>query len=127
MTLFEMVDEFIDKYEVDTDWNKLIVEENKELLKEAADVVYVMIGASATGQAMDGTLTAIVDVVDIFSQLFGEEVFFEAFNRVHESNMSKEGKNPATGKITKGPNYVAPDFDDLFSVIPESEAVLGYN
>ena len=51
-----------------------------------------------------------------FSAIAGS--FTPAFNRVHNSNMSKlddEGKPVyrEDGKVTKGPNYKAPDLSDL--------------
>ena len=67
-----------------------------EIMKEACDLVYVILG--------------------MFVE-FGWN-FDEAFKRVHESNMSKlddEGKpiRREDGKILKGPNYQAPDLRDL--------------
>ena len=67
-----------------------------EIMKEACDLVYVILG--------------------MFVE-FGWD-FDEAFKRVHESNMSKldeEGKpiRREDGKILKGPNYQAPDLRDL--------------
>lgn len=70
---------------------------NKEnLLKELADIVYVVYGYAATyGLDLD-----------------------EAFLRVHASNMSKLDDNGFPlkrddGKILKGPNYKEPDLGDL--------------
>ena len=67
-----------------------------EIMKEACDLVYVILG--------------------MFVE-FGWN-FDEAFKRVHESNMSKldeEGKpiRREDGKILKGPNYQAPNLRDL--------------
>ena len=67
-----------------------------EIMKEACDLVYVILG--------------------MFVE-FGWN-FDEAFKRVHESNMSKldeEGKpiRRKDGKILKGPIYQAPDLRDL--------------
>ena len=94
---------------------KLIAEEAKELdeelwnyaqtgilssnlLKEASDLLYVLLG----------TLVAL-GVADKFE---------EAFKRVHESNMSKLGDDGKPvyredGKVLKGHNYKAPDLGDL--------------
>lgn len=66
------------------------------ILKEAADVQYVLSG--------------LVVTLDLPMQ--------EAFNRVHKSNMSKlddEG-NPIyreDGKVMKGPNYAPPNLESL--------------
>ncbi len=68
----------------------------ENLLKEFADLVYVIYGtAAAFGWDLD-----------------------TAFNRVHESNMSKLGDDGKPiyredGKVLKGPNYKAPDLSDL--------------
>lgn len=68
------------------------------LLKEGADLLYVIFG----------TFVAL----DLQNELI------EAFKRVHESNMSKLGDDgkPAyreDGKIMKGPNYKPPELGDL--------------
>lgn len=86
----------------------LIAEEYKEVrdaidaepdalvLKELADLVYVVFGYAATyGWDLD-----------------------EAVRRVHASNMSKLGEDGKPvyredGKVTKGPNYVKPNLEDL--------------
>ena len=71
------------------------------LLKELADLQYVLSGTIISFSAISGSFTP-------------------AFNRVHNSNMSKldnEG-NPVLnnyGKVTKGPNYKAPDLEDLIT------------
>lgn len=67
-----------------------------EIMKEACDLVYVILG--------------------MFVE-FGWD-FDEAFRRVHESNMSKLGEDGKPirrkdGKILKGPNYKAPTLGDL--------------
>ena len=67
-----------------------------EIMKEACDLVYVILG--------------------MFVE-FGWD-FDEAFKRVHESNMSKLGDDGKPirrqdGKILKGPNYKAPTLGDL--------------
>ena len=68
----------------------------ENLLKELADLVYVVYGYAATyGLNLD-----------------------EAFRRVHESNMSKLDDNGepvrrADGKVLKGPNYKEADLSDL--------------
>jgi len=69
------------------------------LLKELADLQYVLSGTIISFSAIHGA-------------------FSPAFNRVHSSNMSKlddEGKPVFNeyGKVTKGPNYKAPTLEDL--------------
>ena len=72
-----------------------------DLLKELCDLQYVLSGTIISFSAIAGSFTP-------------------AFNRVHSSNMSKlddEG-NPVLnsyGKVTKGPNYKAPDLEDLIT------------
>lgn len=71
---------------------------NSNLLKEGADLLYVLLGT--------------------FVSLGLGEQLIEAFKRTHESNMSKlgEGGKPIyrdDGKVLKGPNYKAPDLGDL--------------
>ena len=66
------------------------------LLKELCDLQYVLSGFAVT-----------------FGLLFDE-----AFQRVHESNMSKLGTDGKPiyredGKVLKGPNYKKPDLSDL--------------
>lgn len=70
------------------------------MLKEMADVQYVLSGFAVTlGLPLE-----------------------QAFNRVHKSNMSKLDNNGKPiyrddGKVLKGPNYTPPDMEDL--VAPE--------
>jgi Ca2+-binding EF-hand superfamily protein len=126
--LITMMEEFhrafghpIDKPELISDWEfarlrgNLIGEEELELvlqlfddvqagkispnlLKEASDLLYVLLG----------TLVAL-GVADKLE---------EAFTRVHLSNMSKLDENGKPiyredGKVLKGPNYKAPNLEDL--------------
>lgn len=71
-------------------------EDPENMMKELCDVIYVVLG----------TFVA-----------FGWD-FDEAFNRVHESNMSKLGEDGKPivredGKILKGPHYAPPFLGDL--------------
>lgn len=126
--LIEMVEEFHEVYGVPInqpinkhDWQfiklrcKLHTEECRELndelwdginhekispnlLKESADLLYVLLG----------TLVAL-GVADKLE---------EAFERVHLSNMSKLDENGhpirrEDGKVLKGPNYAPPNLEDL--------------
>jgi predicted HAD superfamily Cof-like phosphohydrolase len=68
------------------------------LLKEGADLLYVLLGT--------------------FVSLGLGEQLIEAFKRVHESNMSKLGEDGKPlyredGKVLKGPNYKPPELGDL--------------
>ncbi len=80
-------------------WNclqKQIISPN--LLKEGADLLYVLLGT-------------------FVSLGLGDELI-EAYRRVHISNMSKLGEDGKPiyrddGKVLKGPNYQAPDLSDL--------------
>lgn len=66
----------------------------QEVLKEMCDVVYVIKYMCAT---------------------FGWD-FEEAFDRVHQSNMSKfPCTYDANGKVQKGPNYEPPQLEDCIS------------
>ncbi len=67
-----------------------------DILKELVDIVVVCVGMADT---------------------YGWD-FDEAFQRVHQSNMSKVGKNGkpkyrSDGKVLKSENYVPPDLSDL--------------
>jgi len=71
----------------------------EEIMKEACDLVYVVLGTFVE---------------------FGWD-FDEAFRRVHESNMSKLGEDGKPilredGKVLKGPNYNKPVLEDLVNV-----------
>jgi predicted HAD superfamily Cof-like phosphohydrolase len=90
----------------------LVVEEFKECVeaesleqyvKEICDLIVVSIG----------TLHSLgVDAED-------------AWRRVHASNMSKLPfeKDPVSGKVQKGPNYVKPDMRSLIEAIPNIDEV----
>ena len=72
------------------------------LLKELADLQYVLSGTVISLSPISGSFTP-------------------AFNRVHSSNMSKFGDNGKPiyredGKVTKGPNYKRPKLGDLVYV-----------
>lgn len=72
-----------------------------DLLKELCDLQYVLSGTIISFNAIMGS-------------------FNPAFNRVHNSNMSKlndEGKPifNKDGKVTKGPNYKKPNLEDLIT------------
>lgn len=108
---------------------KLILEEADEVLF-AADDLKLLIGAQAAGTrrvskkeftaAKAALLKELCDlqyVLSGFAVTFGLP-FDEAFQRVHESNMSKLGPDGKPvyredGKVMKGPNYKKPDLTDL--------------
>ncbi len=146
--LFQYPAEFIRTFDASLDarlWVKLLDEETLELenaianepkeniLKELADVIYVLL---PTG-VMCGNLAeynmrpdSIIAQLDVAHERFckaepklrelfpDEDVIYEAVKRVHLSNMSKLGEDGKPikredGKILKGPNYKAPDLTDL--------------
>lgn len=102
------------------------------ILKEWCDLMYVMSGLANVMDKLEAvpsegsdfehlminaTIT-LTQIGDAFGEVYGEEALFEAFKRVHESNMSKLGDDGKPvrredGKILKGPNYKAPDLLDL--------------
>ena len=122
-------------------WIKLVDEELEELraesfstpehLKELCDLLYVSTGLALTAQEHIGMLmrpserdavikqqATVSRTLDSGLEHYGEEVFMEAFSRVHNSNMSKldSNGNPILredGKVMKGPNYKKPDLTDL--------------
>lgn len=74
----------------------MVLSNRDKILKETADLLYVIFGFCVTYNLPIG----------------------EAFNRVHRSNMSKLGADGKPvhredGKILKGPNYKEPDLKDL--------------
>lgn len=113
-----------------TFWSKLVQEESKEvleavenLIKEISDLVYVGMGYTNVGgdlSAFDpnSDIGTAVKWANAFAEVAGSEILFEAFKRVHESNMSKLDDNGNVirredGKVLKGPNYAPPVLSDL--------------
>jgi predicted HAD superfamily Cof-like phosphohydrolase len=87
----EISDQLYDDYQAD---GKI----SPNLLKEGADLLYVLLGT--------------------FVSLGLGDQLIEAFKRVHESNMSKLDENGKPiyredGKVLKGPNYRPPNLTDL--------------
>lgn len=142
----EQVAEFIVAFNGSLDprlWVRLIDEEMNELmeekygtvehLKELCDLLYVSTGLALTATEHVGMLMrepereAVIKqqgkvsrMLDSGLEHYGENVFMEAFARVHNSNMSKLDNhgNPILredGKVMKGPNYKKPDLTDLLS------------
>lgn len=125
----QSVEEFMMAFDASTDpalWGKLVDEELTEieealanLLKEVADLEYVIAGARATGYAStDEALEQRLARAWQIRVSLGEERVMEAFRRVHKSNMSKLGDDGKPmrredGKILKGPNYKPPYLGDL--------------
>jgi hypothetical protein len=140
----EQVGEFMQAFGASLDprmWIKLIDEELAELykeqprtpnhLKELCDLLYVSTGLALTAPEHIGMLIPEKERAKVVKQqakvsralneylmFYGENLFVEAFNRVHASNMSKLGKDGQPikredGKILKGPNYKEPVLDDL--------------
>ncbi|MBB4039120.1 putative HAD superfamily Cof-like phosphohydrolase [Microvirga flocculans] len=99
------------------------VESLANVLKEAADLLYVStglminlhhFGLAPTDAAADEILMMLTRVVAVV----GEDNFAEAFRRVHASNMSKLGDDGKPvrredGKVLKGPSYAPPVLTDL--------------
>ena len=138
--------EFWNKFDASLDprlWVSLIEEEVREykeaplpeeILKEAADVMYVLTGFDMLmddGSNLYQWLTSeeefarweavrksAAEVGIEATHIFGPNVLKTAFERVHQSNLSKLGKDGKPvrrkdGKILKGPNYLPPDLSDL--------------
>ena len=72
-----------------------INELHSNVLKELCDLVYVVVG------------TAVSWDYD----------FETAFDRVHDSNMSKDGGVNAGGKMTKGPSYIEADMSNCVRTV----------
>lgn len=125
-------------------WMKLLDEETKELvealqgtdrahvLKEAADVLYVIAPVMAISQVLydmqmlgpdilaqiDKLIQAADKPMLAVSTMFSEETVADALKLVHESNMSKLGDDGKPirredGKILKSKNYKEPDLTRL--------------
>ncbi len=145
--LAPMLQEFIKTFGASLDmrlWYKLVQEELAELdeamqkankaetLKELCDVLYVytpfnhFIHHAVENELLpEDEAKEITDYLQshlkIFQKavtMFPPMVVYEAFVRVHKSNMSKLGLDGkpikrADGKVMKGPNYAPPDLSDL--------------
>jgi predicted HAD superfamily Cof-like phosphohydrolase len=135
------VEEFIDTFGVDTNvalWQALALEEARELvdattaeeqLKEACDLAYVCAGTLIALDRSGGEVVehkrseelvflSAAELADMVINSVGDDVFTEAFKRVHKSNMSKVGDDGkpikrSDGKVIKGPNYSPPVLSDL--------------
>lgn len=126
-------------------WYNLIKEEHEELkealeeggreniLKEMSDLMYVQIGFNLTvagaeqfalihpdeQEEMMDYLNECGETYNKAIDTLGESTqFFEAFRRVHNSNLSKLGEDGKPvlredGKVLKGPNYKEPNLKDL--------------
>lgn len=140
-----MVAEFIRTFKASLDlrlWVKLMREELKEFnesvygsedaLKEIADLLYVRTGfimvlgggigegviSEEEEQEWKDLLYKVSDAFVSAEEQFSTATIWEAFKRVHISNMSKLGDDGKPilredGKIMKGPNYKEPDLTDL--------------
>jgi len=147
MNLGPMLQEFIKAFGASLDarlWYKLVKEELDELkeamdkddkantLKELCDVLYVYgpfntfietaVQADLIPEEEAKEITEYLQTnMKIFQKavtLFPPMVVYEAFVRVHKSNMSKLGLDGKPikredGKVMKGPNYTPPDLSDL--------------
>ena len=99
----------------------LLSEEMRELFAEFDRAITEI---NTTGSAKPETIAAMMkEMADVQYVLSGTSAVFglpmqQVFDRVHSSNMSKLGPDGkplfrADGKILKGPNYQPPDLDDL--------------
>ena len=128
-TNFQMVEEFHEKFNLHPSIDvqlKLILEELREMLFEVPSAVYAndmwyLIGDDEYRERM-GRLTK--EAVDLLYVVYGllHRIGVDAdkaFQMVHESNMSKLGKNGKPvyredGKLLKGDNYTPIDPYELF-------------
>lgn len=149
--VFDMQREFIRVFEAPRDfvfWSELVEEETQELLqahdedegmeqvlKESADLMYVLCGFYNTMPVRTETLlpdelnetvqARFKDAVEclnmiITNYMLPQYILANAMEIVHHSNMTKVGEDGKPtrsdgsdglpiGKVLKGPNYVAPD------------------
>lgn len=100
---------------------RLIEEEVKELFAEMDRALEEL---DTAGEISEGTHVQLLkELADVQYVLSGTAVTFslpleEVFNRVHKSNMSKLDANGKAirredGKVLKGPNYKPPELKDL--------------
>ena len=140
-----MVAQFIRTFKASLDlrlWVKLMQEELSEFntsiygsenaLKEIADLLYVRTGfilvlgggvgegviSEEEEQEWKDLLHNVSEAFVLAEEQFSTATIWEAFKRVHLSNMSKLGEDGKPilredGKIMKGPNYKEPDLTDL--------------
>ena len=119
----EQAKEFRTKYNLKSSRSKdkrsyqknLIVEEFKEFLESEGLLFRKNIDIESEA------LKELADLVYVCYQYAENMGWFldEALDRVHQSNMSKLGKDGKPiyrddGKVLKGPNYKPPDLSDLF-------------
>jgi predicted HAD superfamily Cof-like phosphohydrolase len=109
-------------------------QDKADALKEAADLIYVTTGLAILLESGENLYRFLIGdeeadrweeairqanaQLKIATTIFGAELLRTAFERVHESNLSKLGDDGKPlrredGKILKGPNYQAPDLTDL--------------
>jgi len=126
-----IVEEFHNKFKhpIDEPWTSkllelrlnLIREESQEVMEELVNMIMdVERGASVTAVSRGRLLKELCDLQYVLS---GTAVSLGlnievAFNRVHDSNMSKLGEDGkpvyrGDGKIVKGKNYRPPNLGDL--------------
>ena len=140
----ECLQEFIYTFKASLDprlWLKLIKEELEEAqaettgtaahLKEIADLLYVIEGfdtvtsgnfielmRSEESNTWMDLMADANDEIESAEYYYGHGIVFDAFQLVHQSNMSKLGPDGKPifredGKVLKGPNYRAPDLSGL--------------
>lgn len=152
--------EFITKFETPMTlefWTDLIVEEATEfldaeepdnVLKEYCDLAYVCTGQLVTAFMLNQTHNDVMDVMPKSALVlldackdritadidphYTDDILEHAFKRVHESNMSKVGKDGkvkrnAAGKILKPDTYEPPKLHDLVPINAYKPAQTIYN
>jgi len=105
-----------------TEWRQAF----SDFLKETADVLYVVAGASRVGLDLGPELyERICEFIGVTAAIdeLNPGITHEVFKRVHESNMSKLGDDGLPvrredGKVLKGPNYKPPYLMDLVPAGP---------
>lgn len=111
---------------------RLIWEEYSEVLEAAGYMPDLEVGFRPSGVRTD-EVNLLKELADLDYVVAGTAVTFgwdfnEAGRRVHQSNMSKlgDGGHPIRrndGKVMKGPNYKAPDLSDLVGEKNEEEEI----
>jgi hypothetical protein len=128
----DMVNKFCDTTDASDDvdlWLTLMNEEAIEvreallhLLKEITDLHYVYFGLTTYTpfdvRDADALLIGALNLGERVSNMFTADELHKAFERVHQSNMSKLQPDGTAlkredGKIIKGPHYAPPDLSGI--------------
>lgn len=122
------LEEWFEKMDASTDpdfWGELVIEEQAELAKELADLLYVLTGLlvaqeknGLSGAELELSKSRLWEIFTRCSMIIDADLIKKVFMQVHKSNMSKLGddgkpiKNE-NGKVMKGPNYQPPDIKSV--------------